>query len=594
MNKLSLFLIFFLPFFASAQINESFLDGNFINNPNWTGTTSNFFVNSNLELQSKATTTSTSFLFTPSEAFDNASWECWLKIVYTPSVNNYINIYIIADKEDISSGFNGYYIQVGGTSKDICLYLQEGTKKTKIIDGLDKRVEKNPLIITVKADRDEQGNFQLWSKIDNENDFTLEGKVQNTAILKTSYFGLFYSNTSTTGSAYFFDNILVTGNKAVDLLPPTMTSFAIEQPNGLKLSFSEPIDFSKAIFSVDQQIGNPISQQISTDKTSISMLFERNFERAKIYNLTIEGLTDLSQNEIELKQKSFGIVERIEQGDIIINEIMFENAENSVEYVELYNKSEKLLNVSTLIFSTLKTDGAINTGISLPPQTVLLPQNYLVLCSDATKLAAYYSCDISTNIITTDWNTLNNEKATVVICNAAKDSIYDQLTYDVKWHHILVKNPKGVALERINPALITQDSKSWHSAASETNYGTPGKVNSQFRELNSPITEEKMVWIDPEAFSPDNDGVDDLCFIRYKTLSNGFVANVSIFNAVGVKIYQLASNYLLSTDGFLTWDGRTNSGKNTNVGIYLLCFEMINPKDGKILQIKTPIVVSSR
>jgi hypothetical protein len=247
-----------------------------------------------------------------------------------------------------------------------------------------------------------------------------------------------------------------------------------------------------------------------------------------------------------------------------------------------------------LLFTTRKTDGTLNTGNAIPAQTNILPKGYLALCSDAQIIRNYHACPAESNIVSSEWTTLNNESATLVLTDSAKNTIYDELTYNTKWHHVLVKNPKGVALERINPDLPTQDGASWHSASTETNYGTPGYKNSQYRDIISVAKPEKFVWIEPEAFSPDNDGIDDICFIRYKTDSNGFIANVIILNAVGVKIFQLASNILLSNEGFLTWDGRTANGKNANVGIYVLYFEMFNPETGVRKQVKLPIVVSSR
>jgi hypothetical protein len=224
----------------------------------------------------------------------------------------------------------------------------------------------------------------------------------------------------------------------------------------------------------------------------------------------------------------------------------------------------------------------------------MLPGSYLALTSDAGKVRSYHACPEGSNILTTDWNTLNNESTTLVLANAAKDTIYDELTYSVKWHHPLVKNPKGVALERINPQLPTQDPGSWHSAASEVNYGTPGYKNSQYRDLSAVGTPEKVVWTEPESFSPDNDGVDDVCFIHYRTEAAGYVASVIILNVSGVPVYHLASNILLQTEGFLTWNGITDKGKNANVGIYVLYFEMFNPNTGNRKQLKMPIVVSSR
>ncbi len=584
----------YLPFFCFGQVNESFLDGNFINNPIWTGTTANFTVNTALQLQSKATTASTSYLFTASEAFDDAVWECWVKINYNPSSANYTALYIASDTDDLSLGCYGYFVKIGDTQDDVSLWLQEGTKKTKIIDGTDKRTDRSPCELKIKVIRDAQGNFKLYCKLATDIDYVLEGAVQNTIVKKSSYVGLLYVNSSTTGSDYYFDDILVTGTKAPDRDAPLWSSFSLVQPNQLNLGFSEAMDYSKAAFSLDQGIGSPTSQAISTDLKSIVLNFGTDFELGKLYNLQLSGLTDLAGNKLDETTRTIGISEPVEQGDLIFNEVMFENPDSSAEYIEIYNKSDKLLDVSGLVFTNRKTDGSLNTGNKIPDKTQLLPKSYLAMTSDAETVRKYHNCPPESTIISTEWSTLNNESTTLVLCNATKDTIYDELTYNTNWHHALVKNPKGVALERINPNLPTQDKNSWHSAASEVNYGTPGYKNSQFREIDVVAKDPKFVWTDPEAFSPDNDGVDDICFIRYHTDTNGYVANAIIFNAVGLKVYQLAANVLLANDGFLTWDGKTDPGKNANVGVYVLYFEMFNPQTGSRKQQKLPIVVSSR
>ncbi len=594
MKKLAFIFMLFVPFFCFAQFTETFSDGNFTENMVWTGTTYNFWVNTAGQLQSKAASASTSWLFTTSEAIDNASWECWVKINYNPSSGNYPVIYIISDNNDLSTGCNGYFIKIGDTQDDVSLWLQEGTKKTKIIDGIDKRTDRNPCELKVKVTRDVLGNFMLYSKLVSETDYVLEGIAQNTAVKKTSYFGLMYVNTATTGSDYYFDDIIVTGNKAKDNEPPVWINCTLEQPNKLSLGFSEPMDYSRAAFGVTNGIESPSSQNISADKKSVILSFSTDFERGKLYDLKISNLTDLAGNSLKDSIRTFGIIESIDTNDLVFNEVMYENPDSSAEYIEIYNKTDKLLDVSGLIFTTRKTDGTLNTGNSIPKNTQMLPKSYLAMTSDAEKVRKYHNCPPESNIINTEWSTLNNESTTLVLCNAAKDTIYDELTYNSNWHHVLIKNPKGVALERINPELITQNPVSWHSAASETNYGTPGYKNSQYRELVSEAKTEKFVWVDPEAFSPDNDGTDDVCFIRYKTELNGYVANAIVFNAVGVKVRQLVSNTLLASEGFLTWDGKTDNGKNANVGVYVLYFEIFNPQNGSRKQQKLPIVVSSR
>jgi len=594
MKNLSLFFVFFVPVLCFGQVNEDFSDGNFTDHPAWTGNTSNFKVNGAYQLQSQAKATSTSFLFTPSEAFVDAIWECSVKITYNPSSYNYAVVYLASDRNDITSGCNGYYVQIGGTNDEVSLYVQEGTKKTKIIDGKDKRTDSNPVDLRIKVTRDGQGNLSLFSKTASEKDYQLEGKVQNLMIKNSTYFGLLYSNTTTTGNDYYFDDIVVTGSKAEDKDPPVWTSFTLEEPNNLILGFSEPMDFTQASFTLDQGMGNPSSQEIKNNVSTMVLSFDAGFERGKIYTLQTSGLTDLAGNPLLITTRSTGITEPIAPGDLVINEVMFNNPDSSAEYIEIYNRSDKLLDVSGLLFTTRKTDGTLNTGNTIPGQISMLPGSYQALTPDAEKVRTYHSCPEGSQLLTTGWSTLNNESATVVLTNSARDTVYDELTYSVKWQNLLVKNPKGVALERINPDLPTQSADSWHSAASEVNYGTPGYQNSQYREIHSNEKNEKTVWAEPECFSPDNDGVEDVCFVHYKTDTNGYVANVIILNAVGVKILQLASNILLSTEGILTWDGRTDKGKIANVGIYVLYFEMFNPTTGVRKQLKQPIVVSSR
>jgi hypothetical protein len=594
MKKLGLFFMLFLPFFCFSQVNESFTDGNFTLNPTWTGTTSNFMINSSSQLQSQAVATSVSYLFTPSEAIEAASWECWVKITYSTSSSNYASIYLISDKNDLTSGCNGYYVQIGGTNDEVSLFVQEGAKKTKIIDGVDKRTDGNTVELRIKVTRDKDGNFSLYSKLATETEYFLEGTVQNKTIKTSSYFGVLFSNTSTTGSDYYFDEILVTGDKAVDTEAPVWNSLNLILPDKMLLKFSESMDFSSGVFEADNGLGTPESKTISVDKTSLELTFANAFERGLLYNLQVSGLKDLAGNPLPDGSKNIGIIEPAESDDVVFNEVMFENPLNSLEYIEFTNTSEKVIDLSGKVFTTRKTDGTLNTGNKIPIGTVLLPHDYLAVCEDADSVRNYHHCPPESNIISTSWSSLNNESATLVLCNAAKDTIFDEFTYNTKWHHVLVKNPKGVALEKINPLLPANDSESWHSASSETNYGTPGYANSQFRDIATEGIPAKTVWVEPEAFSPDNDGVDDVCFIRYKTETNGYVANVLILNPIGVKVAEIAKNNLLSSEGFYTWDGKTDAGKNANVGIYVLYFEIFNPQNGKRKQFKLPVVVSAR
>ena len=596
MKKSLIILIILLPFFAFSQINETFSDGNFTQNPVWTGTTENFKVNTIFQLQSQAATTSKSFLSTPSEAFEDAVWEFWVKIAYTTSSSNYASVYVTSDRADVSGDCYGYYVQVGNTNDEISLYRQEGATKTKIIDGTDKVIDINPVEVRVKVTRDKSGKFTLYRKLPSDVDFVKEGEeIVDNRVSGSKYFGVLYSNSSTTGNAYYFDDIQVTGNKLLDITAPVWTKLTLVEPNKLILDFSEAIDFSAAQFQVDNGMESPSNQLISADKTTVELTFATDFQRGKIYTVNTLNIKDLSGNPLENTQKQIGIVEPVGYGDLVINEILFEPAADVPEYFEIYNNSSKVLDLSKISYGTRKTDGSFTPSNFFPTKTLVLPQQYLALTTNPDTIRKVYQAPDTAKIQqATKWSALNNVGASFLIANAVGDSIFDEVKFDVKWHHPMVKITTGVSLERINPSLPAQSADSWHSAASEVHYGTPGYRNSQYLEMSITDTPQKWVFVDPENFSPDNDGIDDVCLIRYKTEASGLTANVLVFNSVGVKVRQLAANQLLSTEGFLTWDGRTDKGKNINPGIYVLYFEIINAETGARKIEKLPVVVSAR
>ncbi|MBP1663683.1 MAG: hypothetical protein H6Q19_823 [Bacteroidetes bacterium] len=596
MKKSFIILIQLIPLFAFSQINESFSDGNFTQNPVWTGTVQNFRVNSENQLQSQAAATSKSYLSTQSEAFEDAIWEFWVKITYTTSSSNYASVYLISDRADVTSECYGYYVQIGNANDEISLYRQEGATKTKIIDGTDKLIDVNPVEVRVKVTRDKSGKFTLYRKLSSDNDYVTEGEeVVDNKVQGSKYFSLLYSNSSTTGNAYFFDDISVAGEKLIDVTPPVWTSLSLIHPDKLILTFSEPIDFTSTEFQVDNGIGSPSKQVVSADKTTVELTFTNNFEKGKIYVVDALNIKDFAGNVLENTQKQIGLIEPVEVGDLSINEILFEPTEDVPEYFEIFNNSDKVLDVSKVFFGTRKTDGSFIPANNFPPKTLLLPRQYLALTPDPNAIRNRYQAPDTARILNSSkWSALNNSSAALLITNSTGDTIYDEVKYDVKWHHPMVRITAGVSLERINPSLPAQNTGNWHSAASEVQYGTPGYKNSQYRDISSTKTTEKWVRTDPESFTPDNDGIDDVCFIRYITEANGFIANAVILNSVGVKVRQVAANQLLSTDGFFTWDGRTDTGKSVNPGIYIIYFELINANSGVKKTEKIPVVVSAR
>lgn len=610
MKKTLILLLVLLPLWAfsqnSIQWSEDFSDGDFTNNPTWVGTDENFTVNAQKQLQLDAPAeVSRSYLSTRSEVFDDATWEFWVRINNTTSANNYSLVYIISDRLDISEDVNGYYVQIGNTADEISLYKQRGSKREKIIDGVDKSIDTKPVIVSIRVTRTKDGEFSLFRKREstdpafNDADWVQEGSVvdNDAQIQGSKYFGVLAQSTKANNKNYLFDDISVSGERLMDVTPPIWLDLRLVEPNQMVLTFSEEVDLSEADFSVDNGIGTPSSVELSAGNTVVTLTFSQNFESGVIYTVQANNIKDLAGNPLENTEQKIGILEDVMPGDLVINEILFDPLPDTPEYFEICNNSSKVLDLSRVFFTTRKKDNSLNSGYYFPQNTILLPQQHLAVTKDPDTLRIVYEVPDTANIAFVEkFYALPNDGGSLLLVYEPDSTILDEVTYSPKWHHTLIRNSKGVSLERINPAMDSQNPDTWHSASTHVNYGTPGYKNSQFREM-TPTTSpdgEKWLYPDPEVFTPDNDGIEDVCFIRYKTEAVGYTANIMIFNAVGIKVTQLASNQILGAEGYLIWDGKTDRGKNVNPGIYVLYAELINADSGVKKVEKMPIVVSAR
>ncbi len=214
MKKLLLILLCF-PVIGFGQFADSFLDGDFTNNPNWTGDVGSFEVDSNFSLHLNDSIANTSSLVTQSQAIINAEWMFNVRLGFAPSINNYARVYLVSDQQDLSGDLHGYFIKIGGQTglvDEISLYSQNGTNQIKIIDGIDSLASNNP-DLRVKVTRDLLGNWELF--LDTNGLFFTQGSAFDNNITSSNYFGVFCKYTITRSNKFWFDDFSVTGAPAV-------------------------------------------------------------------------------------------------------------------------------------------------------------------------------------------------------------------------------------------------------------------------------------------------------------------------------------------------------------------------------------------
>lgn len=374
--------------------------------------------------------------------------------------------------------------------------------------------------------------------------------------------------------------------------PKLLRAYAADSVNVI-LIFDEPLSSSAAAsnFSISDGIGisNTAAAAVTSDRIKLQLAAP--LLRNKIYTVTANAVSDCAGNAIgNKKTASVGLREVADSLDIVINEILFNPPTNGTDYVEIFNRSRKVIDLKQTYIANRNSSGVISSITQLCNESYLLfPQDFIVITEDPAVVKALYITQNSDAFVTVgSMPSFSDTEGDVIILNA-QGRITDELKYSEKWHFKLIDNREGVALERIDYDAATQLQDNWHSAATSVGYGTPTYKNSQYR-INDVKGEVKVL---PEIVSPDNDGQDDFATIEYSFPSAGYVANITIFDATGRPVKMLQRNALCGVKGSFRWDGLGDKSQQLATGIYIIFTEIFNLK-GKKKAFKNTIVVARR
>lgn len=379
-----------------------------------------------------------------------------------------------------------------------------------------------------------------------------------------------------------------------DTSPPRVINAFAADSLSLVITFNEPLDSATAAVASHYVLpgaavtsANPMAPLFQL----VQLTLNTPLQTGIIATLTISGVADCKGNTIGSYNKAkIGLSQAAAPGDVIVNEILFNPKPGGFDYVELFNRSNKIIDASTLYIANRNSSGTVGSLKKITEDPYFLfPGDYLLLTPDKANLSMQYFVKNEGVVVGLTLPSFPNDKGTVVVLNLSGD-IIDEVSYTKEWHFALISNAEGVALERIDPNVPSQNGANWHSAASTVGYGTPSYQNSQHNR-----TEEikAMVEISPAVFSPDHDGRDDVAMIHYQVVERGYLANVLIFDAGGRLVRSLARNDLLSLKGFWKWDGLGENMNKLPVGTYVVFTEIFN-LDGKKKSFKNTVVLARR
>jgi hypothetical protein len=251
-------------------------------------------------------------------------------------------------------------------------------------------------------------------------------------------------------------------------------------------------------------------------------------------------------------------------GTVVINEINYNSAGtiDSDDWIELYNPQDTNVDLSGWVVK----DGNETNVYIIPDDTVLGPDEYLVICSDAIKFFEIFP-KVENYIGDTGFG-LNNDSDKVRIFSSS-GALVDSLTYDNMEPWPIEADGRGHTLSLRNPEYDNALPVSW---AKSKWYGTPGRRNGVYSGEASSALSLGQNYPNP--------------FKETTTIP----INVRAESGVTIEIYSILGRRVVKIDGSRLLPGEhrfTFTPENLPSGIYIYSIKAGNKiKSKKMMYMK--------
>ena len=309
-----------------------------------------------------------------------------------------------------------------------------------------------------------------------------------------------------------------------------------------------------------------------------------------VYKVLLSGVPDCNGNIDHNKgvMALIGLPQKPDSGDLVINEVLFNPRPLGVRFVEIYNLSNKVIDLKNWRLARWQSENLTNFITLSDDHIMVYPDEIKVFSKEIHTLTGHYpNIPAEASIEVNELPSLPDREGSLVIISD-NGLIIDDFRYHEKMHHPLLKSREGVSLERASPNLLTNDPNNWHSGAEATGYASPGVVNSQFfKDFTS--AEFK---VEPRLISPRSSQLPVYARIFFQLQKPGSTGSVYIFNQHGIRVKTLVNNSLLSTNGTFQWDGTNLDGLPVPMGYYVILFQF-TLSDGTVGRFMETVAVAS-
>lgn len=375
--------------------------------------------------------------------------------------------------------------------------------------------------------------------------------------------------------------------------PELLQAYAIDSLR-IQAVFNEPLDTSS--LSVSRVSLEPLLavrelRAAPGQPDRLMILLSEPLSAAVSYQLQLNNLTDCSGNLIQPghAKTAVAVPQEAVPGDVSINEVMYDPLPASEEWVELANASDKYINLQNWQLATYD-NGIKNVAVLSRDHLILPPKGFLVFSRRPADVLLTFPAAPAERIVGVgSLPQLPNAGDSIALTNG-QGTFMDLFGYHNSLHSSFVRDSKGVSLERISLEAPTNEAANWMSAASNVNYGSPGRSNSQ-RYQGAEVEDEVLV-VEPEVILPAGDGRDDYVTIRYKAARPGMQLSLRIYDSQGRLVRTLAHNQLLGSESFFTWDGTTDNSSRVRTGYYVVELQVYGDS-GEARRLQKTVVVGN-
>jgi hypothetical protein len=368
--------------------------------------------------------------------------------------------------------------------------------------------------------------------------------------------------------------------KVVDTTPPRLLSVYPIHEKLIALRYNEALSHAESQKAQHYFFPESLLQLSQTPFCSLHIVqlhLSEPLKRGEIYTVLVRSQADCVGNTIEDESMRFGLPSPVKKGDVLLSEILFNPPAGLSEFVECYHAGEDIVDLKDVFIGNLNEDGSVRSVMQVfPDGQLLLPGSYLAFSTSGILLCDTYTCKEPLQVVSVRSLPSYPQQSGGVILISYTGEVLDSFLYSSSLHHPLLKDRKGVSLERVRFDHPAHWKDNWVSAAATAGYASPGYENSQA----PPSSKTKGgVALQSQRISPNLDGKDERLALDYDFYAQGFVATLHIFSANGVFICKPIQQQLLTAKGTLYWD-LTYGTENQRVippGIYILLVEAVHP-----------------